>query len=246
MSRVIASIEARMSASRLPGKVLADVCGKPALSRLLSRLKRCKRVDGIVVATSINERDDAIADWAEFTGVPCYRGSEDDVLNRVLEAQRHMRAEVSVEICGDMILLDPDVVDEGIKTFIENDFEIVTTTFRPSYPVGVDVVVFGLKELEWVEKHARDPEYREHVSLYFLHHPEKYKIFNLMASPSLAAPDLRFVLDYPEDLEFIRAVYSRLGPTYGDGFGLKEILELLQAEPELTRINQHCSEKTAP
>jgi len=147
-----------------------------------------------------------------------------------------------VEICGDMTLLDPELVDLGIKTFLENECHVVTTTCKPSYPVGVDVVVFRLRDLEWVSENVVEPEFREHVSLYFFKHPERYRLIHLFAPRRLEAPHLRFVLDYPEDLEFIRAVYGRLEPVHGDHFGLPEIMDLLEKEPALVEINRHCQE----
>lgn len=238
MRRVIASIEARMGSSRLPGKVLAEVNGKPALSRLLYRLKLCERLDGIILATTTNRNDDVLASWAASENLKCHRGSEDDVLLRVLEAQHRMQSDVVVEICGDMTLLDPELVDLGIRTFLENECHVITTTCKPSYPLGVDVVAFRLKDLQWVSENVVEPEFREHVSLYFFKHPERYRILNLFAPKRLEAPHLRFVLDYPEDLDFIRAVYARLEPAYGDRFGLPEIMGLLEKEPGLTEINR--------
>lgn len=242
MARIIASIEARMGSSRLPGKVLADVNGKPALTRLLNRLKFCELLDDIILATTTDPKDDVVVSWAQSEGVHYYRGSEDDVLLRVVQAQQKMNSDVVVEVCGDMILLDYELIDQGIGTFKENNCDVVTTTCKPSYPVGVDVVVFRLKDLIWVQKNISDPQAREHVPLYFFQHPEKYRIINLIAPKCFHAPDKRFVLDTPEDLEFIRNVYALLEPKYGDRFGVAEILELLRKEPELVEINSHIVE----
>ncbi len=243
MARIVASIEARMGSTRLPGKVLADVCGKPALTRLLNRLQQCSLLDDIVLATSTDQRDDILYEWAVKEGIQCHRGSEEDVLLRVVDAHRKMDSDIVVEICGDMILLDPEIVDLGIKTFTENDTDVLTTTVKSSYPIGIDVLVFNFKDLEQIENTVHDIEVREHVSLYFFQNPEKYRIMNLMAPASLEAPGYRFILDYAEDLEFIRAVYSRLEPLYGNNFMLHDILALLKREPQLIEINRHCEEK---
>lgn len=245
MPRVIASIEARMGASRLPGKVLADINGQPALTRVLRRLKCCKLLDGIALATSNSSLDDPLVAWAESEGIEYHRGSEDDVLNRVVETHRKMKSDIVVEMWGDMPLLDPEVVDLGIKMFLENECDAITTAQKPSYPAGIDVVVFKYEDLEWVGENITDPAVREHVSLYFFEHPEKYRIIHLFAPRGLEAPDYRFVLDYPEDLQFIREVYARLEPVYGDTFGVEEIMRLLKKEPWLVEINQHCVEKKA-
>jgi spore coat polysaccharide biosynthesis protein SpsF len=240
--RVVASIEARMGSSRLPGKVLADVHGKPALSRLLRRLRRCDSVHGIILATSVDPKDDPVAAWAATEGIPFHRGSEEDVLERVVEAHRKMDSEVVVEVCGDMILLDPDIIDLGIETFLANECEVVTTTCKPSFPIGADVLVCRLRDLEWVERHIQDPLMREHVALFLLQHPERYRVIHLLAPKGLRAPQRRFVLDYPEDLEFIRAVYSRLEPEYGEDFGSRAILSALERDPSLGEINRHLQE----
>src|SRR5262249_28623931 len=114
MPRIIASIEARMASSRLPGKVLADVYGQPALTRLVHRLRRCTTVHDMILATSVSPADDVLEAWAQAEYVPVYRGSEADVLARVVEAQRAMAADIVVEITGDCILLDPDIIDLGV------------------------------------------------------------------------------------------------------------------------------------
>lgn len=233
-----------MGSSRLPGKVLADVLGKPALSRLLARLRGCKLLDGIVLATSTSPQDDALARWAESEGVVCHRGSEEDVLARVVESHRRMGSDVVVEITGDCVLLDPDLVDWGIETFRQNECDVVCNVRIPSFAMGLDVQVFRLRDLEEVERAIADPAVREHVSLYFYEHPERYRIFHLLAPSRWRFPEHRYQLDYPEDLRFIREVYSRLEPRYGDAFGVEEISDLLRREPTLAEINRDCEERS--
>jgi len=244
MHRVIASIEARMSSSRLPGKVLADICGQSALTRLLRRLRRAKTLDGIILATSTNAADDALEQWANSQNLPVYRGSEDDVLARVVGAQQQMRSEIVVEVTGDSTLLDPEIIDLGVTTFLENDCDVVANVSKQSFPMGVDVQVYRLCDLEAIAQTIFDPPVREHVSLYFYEHPEKYRIFHLFAPPRWTAPDYRFQLDYPEDLRFISEVYRRLEPDYGDEFGIEEIFALLRQDPSLLDLNRHCIEKS--
>jgi spore coat polysaccharide biosynthesis protein SpsF len=241
--RVIASIEARMGSSRLPGKVLADVCGAPALTRLVRRLRQARRLDGIVLATSVAPADDALEAWARAEGVSCHRGSEDDVLARVVGAQRSMSSEIVVEVTGDCTLIDPEIIDLGVETFFGNEVDVVTNAQKPSFPMGVDVQVFRLRDLEDVEQTVNDPAVREHVSLYFYENPDRYKVLHLFAPPRWQGPTLRFQLDYEEDLRFIREVYTRLEPAHGDGFGTEEIMSLLRANPSLSEINAHCEEK---
>lgn len=245
MTRVVASIEARMSSSRLPGKVLSDIGGAPALTRLLRRLRQVKRLDDIVLATSTSKADDALEAWADRERVACFRGSEDDVLGRVVGAHETMETEVIVEICGDMPLLDPGIVDMAVETFAANACDVVTATSHPSFPQGTEPQVFRFADLAKVAATISDPAVREHVSLYFYEHPEAYRIIHLAAPPRWRMPEQRLQLDYPEDLAFIRAIYGRLEPKYGDSFGLEEIIARLRAEPALCSINAHCVEKAA-
>ncbi len=241
--RVVASIEARMGSSRLPGKVLMDICGKPNLSRVVERLRACKRVDDVVLATSTDPRDDAVVAWAKKENVAVFRGSEDDVLQRVIDAQEFMKSDIVVEVTGDCPLLCPEVIDMGVATFFANSVDVVTNCREPSYPLGADVQVFRTKDLRWVADNIQDPPVREHVSLYFYEHPEKYKVFHLMAPPRWAEPKYRLNLDYEEDLRFIRSVYERLLPRFGGVFSLEDIMALLRAEPDLVKINIDCEEK---
>ncbi len=232
-----------MGATRLPGKVLADVNGRPVIERMFRRLRKANSLHDIVLATTTLERDDAVAEWASQYGVPCYRGSEDDVLRRVVEAQRTMNSDIVVELCGDTPLIDPGVVDTAVSVYLQGDCDVVTTTWKLSYPQGIDAQVFSLAALEEVERNVSDPAVREHVSLYFYENPERYKTVSLEAPSSLNLPDQRCQLDYPEDLAFICEVYSRLEPIWGDAFGVAEIVALLRENPELKLINADCEEK---
>ena len=245
MTRVVASIEARMNSSRLPGKVLADLEGRPALARLTDRLKRCQRLDAIVIATSGGPADDAVEAFARAEGIACHRGSETDVLARVNETHRAQASDIVVELTGDCPFDDPQVIDLGVETFIANDCDIVSTARHPSYPAGIDVQVFAAAALDWVAGSVNDPAVREHVSLYFYEHPERYRLINLLAPACWRRPDLRLLLDYAEDLELLRQTHRRLAARHGEGFGIAEIVALFDAEPALAGINAHCQERPA-
>jgi spore coat polysaccharide biosynthesis protein SpsF len=243
MPRVIASIEARMKSSRLPGKVLADIAGRPALSWLVQRLRRARSLDDVVLATTTDPADDVLADWAKRKGVAVYRGSENDVLARVVGAQSQMNSDIVVEVCGDCPLIDPDVIDMAVATFDLNDADVVSNTAKPGFPQGVDAQVFRLADLVEVERSVHDPAVREHVSLYFYEHPERYRIIHLAPPPRWHRPEQRLQLDYVEDLAFIRAVYERLLPECGEAFGLDDIVTLIEREPRIAVVNANCREK---
>lgn len=234
-----------MGSSRLPGKVLMDIGGVPAIERLVCRLQTSKRLDDIVIATTVSPRDNAIAEWAETAGIAVHRGSEEDVLQRVVDAHASLRSELIVEITGDCPLIDPGVVDLAIDTWLNNDCDVVSSAHKPAFPQGTDVQVFRADALAHVAKTISDPAVREHVSLYFYETPEMYRTLYLMAPPRYTMPEARLQLDYPEDLELIRAVYAELEPSLGPCFDAVAIIELLRARPDLRAINAHCEEKSA-
>lgn len=242
--KIVASIEARMGSSRFPGKMMADICGKPALVRVVDRLKACQNLDGIILATTADPKDDPLAQCAEQQGIACHRGSEDDVLQRVVDAQKQMNSDITVEVTGDCLMLDIDVIDQGVTMFLENDCDILSNAAKTSYPQGADVQVFRTEDLNWVAENITDEAVREHVSLYFYENPDKYRIIHLMAPARLRAPDQRTQLDYYEDLDFICAVYRELEPIHGPvNFGAREILQLMRDKPEIQKINAHCTNK---
>src|SRR5687768_12865841 len=160
MSRIVASIEARMGSSRLPGKVLADIGGVPALSRLLYRLRLARGVDDIVLATSAAPADDALEAWARDCGVAVYRSSEDDVLDRVVQAQRMMHFEFIAEVTGDCPLLYPEVVSLGIERFVGNEGDVATIGKVTTFPQGADIQVDRRAVLETVADTLFDPAVR--------------------------------------------------------------------------------------
>lgn len=243
---VVASIEARMGSSRLPGKVLMDINGKPTLARLVDRLRAAKSLDDIVVATTVHPADEPLVAWCYEYGVRCWRGSEEDVLDRVVRAHLMMESDIVVEITGDCPLTDPQIVDLGVETFLAHDADVVSNCGNLlTWPMGQYVQVFPLQLLAEVNATIDDAAVHEHVSLYFYEHPERYKIINLLAPARWREPEWRMQLDYPEDLLFQNEVYARLEFQYGPNFGVEEVMGLLRREPELVKINLNCHEKSA-
>lgn len=244
--KVVAIVEARMGSSRLPGKVLANINGKPALERLINRLSFCEELDDIIVATSTSSKDDVLASWLEKKNIKFYRGSENDVLQRVTDAAKSIDADLIVEINGDCVLTDFELIDQVVHSFKINDCDIISNCGNHlTYPMGVYVQIFRSKELAWVAENIKDEAVREHVSLYFYENESKYRIINLIAPKKLKHPEWRLQLDYQEDLDFLNALYEKLEPLYGDNFTLYEINELLLKDSNLLNINKHCVEKNA-
>lgn len=233
--RVLATIEARMTSSRLPGKVLADMGGQPALALMVERLRRVPSLDGIVVATTVNATDDPIATLADRLGIGCFRGSEEDVLLRVLGAAEAHAIDVIVETTGDCPLIDPAVVERTIQAYRASGAGYVSNVLRRSYPIGMDTQVFARSVLADVARRTADPFDHEHVSVFIYRHPELYSLLNVAAPARQTDPTLRLTLDTPEDLRLLRAVTQAVGPA-GD---LDAILAVLGERPSLRDLNDH-------
>jgi spore coat polysaccharide biosynthesis protein SpsF len=233
--RVAAIIQARMASTRLPGKVLINIQGKPLLERVIERVKKSKLIDEIIIATTTNEKDRAIIELARAQGLPCYSGSEDDVLDRFYQTAREFHADVIVRITSDDPLKDPEVIDRVVGYFLDNrdKFDYVSNNQPPTYPEGLDVEVFSFNALEKAWQEARKPSEREHVTPFIWNHSEIFRLKNIENYEDLSS--LRWTLDNESDLRFMREVYARFN---NSAFLMKDILSLLRAEPEVARINQ--------
>lgn len=244
MTRIVATIEARMTSTRLPGKVLKPACGKPMLELMVERLRRVPSLDGIVIATTVNATDDPVEALAHRLGVGIHRGSEEDVLRRVLDAALTHKVDVIVETTGDCPLIDPDAVEACIAEYKRAGVDYVANVLERTYPVGMDTQVFSTDILADVARRTDDIADHEHVSLYIYRHPEIYSLKNVKAPAALTRPDLALTLDTPEDYALIAAVFEALYPA-DPTFTLADILALLDARPDLARINEHVRRKHA-
>lgn len=214
MKRVVATIEARMGSSRLPGKVLKKVLGKPMLLLMVERARRARYLDEVVVATTINEKDDVIAALCREQNIPYFRGSEENVLERVVEAGRQYKSEVSVLLTGDCPLIDPYVIDQNICAFLAAypHIDYVANCEVRSYPHGLDLQVMSWNTLAETVEFATTEPFREHVGWYVRRHPERYRRLDIIAPPGLSNPFFRITLDYQEDYERIKAIFEVLYP----------------------------------
>ncbi len=233
---IAAIIQARMGSTRLQGKVLIDIGGKPLLEHVVERVRKSRLIDDIIIATTDNEQDKAIIKFARRRGIPYYAGSENDVLDRFYQAAQKFCVEVIVRITPDDPFKDPEVIDKIIRHYLtsKDKLDYVSNTIKPTYPEGLDVEVFSFAALEKAWNEARKDSEREHVTPYIWNHPELFRLANIENSEDLS--HLRWTLDYEEDLRLAREVYARL--YRGQVFLMKDILALLSAEPELARINQ--------
>jgi glutamate-1-semialdehyde 2,1-aminomutase len=232
-----AIIQARMCSSRLPGKVLADVAGQPMLKRVCERVARATRVDVVLVATSTGPADDAVADFCRREGVRCYRGSEDDVLDRYYHAAREAKADVVVRITADCPLIDPAVIDKVIDAFRRAGVDYACNTLRRTYPDGLDVEVFTAAALGRAWREAAKAAEREHVTPY-LRTSGHFRTLGVESEIDLSARQLRWTVDEPEDLAFVRQVYQEANGQQALGF--REVLGLLERKPELAAAQGRC------
>jgi len=235
--KVVAIVQARMGSSRLPGKVLKAILGNPTLWHLINRLQAAQLVDKIVIATSTNQQDKPIVEFAEENGIDCYAGSELDLVDRLYQTAREYGAEAMVRITGDCPLVDPLVVDRVTKCYLDGQdrLDYVSNISPRTYPDGLDTEVFSLSALERVWQEVKDPRVREGITENFLEHPEKYRLGNVAHDQDLSA--MRWTVDYQDDLKFITEIYSRL---YREDniFLMEDILDLLKKNPELSEINR--------
>ncbi len=242
--KVVAIIEARMKSTRLPGKNLRPILGKPMLEMLVERLRHAKSLDGVVVATTTDPSDDAIEEACTQIGVGCYRGSMDDVLDRVLRAAQTFGAETIVEITGDCPLTDPGIVDQTVEFFLESKYDYVSNALQLTYPLGISVGVFPVKVLEEVSSLTQDPADREHVSLYIYEHPERYALHNIESGLPEKYRDYRLTVDTPEDFALISAIFEALYPGKPT-FDLGDMLAFLDSNPALLELNRGIQQRSA-
>jgi spore coat polysaccharide biosynthesis protein SpsF len=236
---IAAIVQARMGSTRLPGKVLMDLGGEPVLARVVNRVRRATLVADVVVATTGSAADEAIVRECEGLRTRCFRGSELDVLDRYYQTARACGAEVVVRITSDCPLIDPALVDETIRVFLDQHADYGCNVVPRTYPRGLDTEVFTMGALERAWREARQPHQREHVTPYFVEHPELFRVASACGTADYSA--YRWTLDTAQDLELLRAVCSRLGNR--DDFSWREALAVMEREPELAELNAHVVQK---
>ncbi len=242
MGKIYASIEARMTSSRLPGKVLLPVLGETMLSYLVARLRTVPSLDGIVLATTTNKTDDVLEAFAKEQKISCFRGSEDDVMSRVYGAGKSVGAEVIVEITGDCPVIDPQIIEQTIRLFKHNKCVYATNAHHRSYPDGMDTQVFFLETLGKSMSMTSDPLDHEHVTLHIRNHPEIFPTVHLIAPPELDWPSLGLTLDEPADYELLKKLIEHFG-RHKPYFGCGDAIRFLKENPSLMEINKHILRK---
>lgn len=257
--RVVAIIQGRMSSSRLPGKILAEIEGQPMLQRVFLRTSRATTVAETIFATTTDPSDDPVAEYCDFSGIPCLRGSLFDVLDRYYQAARQAKADMIVRVTADCPAIDSELIDDVVKALLEGNYDFVANRLPPpfhrTYPIGLDVEVCTFAALEKAWKESSEIFHREHVMPYLYEgvelsvvsrqlsagvSPRGFRIALLNHTTDFG--DYRWTVDTPEDLEFIRQVYGRFNGR--DDFSWKEVLEVVHNEPQLMQINAAVKHKT--
>ncbi len=231
---VLAILQARMSSTRLPGKVLKPILGRPMLSLHIERVRRAGQLDTILVATSSELSDNPIAELCTNEGIACHRGSLNDVLDRFYTAAKPYQPNHVVRLTGDCPLADPAIIDQVVVHHLKNGFDYTSNCRPPTFPDGLDVEVFKFSVLEQAWKEAAKQYEREHVTPFMWQQPERFKLGNVTASKDLSR--MRWTVDRAEDLAVVTEIYESLYPK-NPAFGFSDILNFIKQHPEIEKIN---------
>lgn len=236
--KTVAIVQARLGSSRLPGKMLLEIGGVPALERTLHRVSRAKEVDQVILATTTRPEDQALIELAERSGIAGFAGDENDVLDRFYQAAKSGGADVVVRLTGDCPLHDAEVIDRVIRAYKERREEVdyVSNVTPPTFPDGLDVEVFSFALLERMWREASEKADREHVTTWVRNRPSQFRIHNVTSEHTDHVPD-RWTLDEPQDLEFLREIFAAFGGR--DDFNWRDVVTLLRDRPELGRVNSN-------
>ena len=218
---------------------MLPIAGKPILGHILDRLSRTSRLDAVVVATPATAPNDVIESYCADRRIACFRGSEDDVLDRTLGALQMMDAVIGVEVFGDCPLIDPTVVDEVVEVFLQarGKFDFVSNDLKTTYPPGMEVEVFTVSALKDAADRATDPAVRAHGTLYIRQTPHLYRLMNVEAPPAHRRPELELEVDSAEDAAVIAAILHRFGCRVD--LRLDEIITFMDSRPDLQEANAH-------
>lgn len=236
--KIVATIEARMTSSRLPGKVLLPANGKPMLQHLVERLIQVKSIDEIVLATTSNVTDDVLIEFTKKLNIKYFRGSEDDVMLRVIGAAESANAGIIVEITGDCPIIDPNLVEQTIQIFLHNNYEYINNNHYRSYPDGMDCQVFKLNTLKKSADMTNDPLDHEHVTLHIRNHPELFSHLHIIAPPDLYWPELGLTLDEEDDYKLLKLIIEHFGES-NKFFTCREVIAFLKSNQKLLFINKN-------
>jgi spore coat polysaccharide biosynthesis protein SpsF (cytidylyltransferase family) len=230
----LAIIQARMGSTRLPGKVLSELCNMPMLAVLIQRIKACRDIDETVVATTIDPTDDVLVDWLNQHNLPLYRGSVNDVLDRFWKCSLKHNADVIIRITADDPLKDPAIISRALSEFHARPLiDYVSNTLKPTFPEGLDIEVFRSEALEKAATEATLVSDREHVTPYIWRQPDKFSLLNFEMDPDLSS--WRWTVDTPQDMLFVRKIFAHFNNDIQVSH--KDIISYLLTNPDLLKIN---------
>lgn len=237
---IVLIIQARVGSTRLPGKVLKDIEGMPMLMRVVNRVRLATLPNSVVVATSTELGDDAVAKLCAENDTVVFRGSELDVLDRYYNAAREFAADVVVRVTSDCPLIDPDILDRVIAAFLESKPDYASNALARTYPRGLDVEAVSMASLTRAWHEAKERYQRVHVTPFIYQNRDRFHCINIAADNDYSS--YRWTVDTSADLDFVRTVYARMGRS--EPFGWREVIAMLECEPQLTAMNCGVSQKT--
>jgi spore coat polysaccharide biosynthesis protein SpsF (cytidylyltransferase family) len=231
---IVGILQARMGSTRLPGKVLMEILGRPLLQLQIERLKRSKLMDQLVVATTESPLDNAVENLCSLIEVPCFRGSENDVLDRYYQAARKYDADYIVRLTGDDPLSDPELVDRMINKMLIEGCDALSNSFQPTYPEGLDATILSFKALKKAWSEARLQSQREHVTPYIFAENSDFNVYHFRQKRDDSK--LRWTVDYEEDFRLIEQIYNALY-LKNPSFTTDDVYSLLDKDPLLKSLN---------
>jgi spore coat polysaccharide biosynthesis protein SpsF len=237
-----AIVQARIGSTRLPGKVLLDIGGKPVIGRVFERLKISQRLNEIILAIPNTKENDVLEKFALENNVNLFRGSEEDVLARYYGAAEKFGLDIVVRITSDCPIIDPGIVDLIIKKHLDSKADYTSNILKRTFPRGLDVEVFDFDVLRKAYEKAKESYQREHVTPYIYENPKFFKLDNFEAPKEMRHPEFRLTLDTKEDYELIKEIFYRL-ESKKKNFSVKDVIDLIKENPALLKINAHIKQK---
>jgi len=233
--KITVIIQVRTGSQRLPKKVLRKILKKPMIWYVLKRVKKIKHIEQIIIATTLEKKDDVIVQIAKENNISVFRGESSDVLNRFYNCAKQFNADPIIRITSDCPLIDPFLVEKILDFYLNHNFDYVSNTLEPTYPDGLDTEIFSFKCLENAVMNAKLKSEREHVVPYIKNHPKKFNLFNYRNEKDLS--QYRWTVDEKEDLIFVRKIYNKMKPKII--FSYQDILEIISEFPDLIEINKN-------
>jgi spore coat polysaccharide biosynthesis protein SpsF len=242
MEKIIAVIQARMDSTRLPGKVLADIEGKPLIWHIFNRLQKISSISEVVISTTNKSTDKPLIEFAKKENIAYFAGSQNDIIDRIYKTGEKFSCDVLVKINADCPLIDIKLIENGINLFIssKNKPDLVTNCVEETFPEGMQYSIFNFSIIKKIWLTLKESFWREYFYRFMLENKNDFSIINIKNEQDLSK--LRWTVDYQEDLEFVKKIYNKLY-TKNQFFGMNEIINVLKENPEIAKINEKYSSK---